>query len=164
MIKDKSRCNPRAYCCRCGQPIYDSVIPPNVLATFKGGSRDYVDVTCADCTLARVAGIQKKEQTDGTFVPSWAKVLSLGERLGAVRKKLRWSQGRLAEHFGLKSKQAISLYEKDRRNIPEDVKAWIEQMEVMLHKKSRKEVSDLLKSGKSPQEKSTEKAELRMQA
>jgi len=161
--------NIRAYCYRCGQPIYDNVdIDISTPWHNEDGSiskRDQetkaIDVICPDCTLMRVAGVQKKEQ-DSPLVKG--KAFSPGERLRRLRKKLRWSQGRLAEHFGLKSKSAIARYENDKRKIPEGIKAWIGQTELMLHKKSGKEVSESLKSGKFSQEKLPKKAELMAEA
>jgi DNA-binding XRE family transcriptional regulator len=176
----------KAYCCKCGKPIYANVTPSDKLTTFSGGSQDYVDVICDDCTMAMVLGVgktEKKLHTDFKDAEDMTDKLAyynaktkeaerlgitldkvnikgFSERLKTVRKKLNWGQGQLAEHFGLKSKQAISLYEKNLRKIPNDIKAWIERVENMLHQKSKKEVSGLLKMGKSSQEKSTEKAEL----
>jgi len=181
---------PKAHCCRCGRPIYDNVTPPDKLTTFSGKSRDYVDVICADCTMAIVAGIEKTEENLRTdfkdakdieekkayynakmkdaerlgISPDKVKVKSLGERLRTVRKKLRWNQARLAEFLGLKSKSAVVRYENNERKIPEDIKEWIKRAEGMLHRYGREKtiekVSDFQKACKSPQEKLPKSAEL----
>jgi DNA-binding XRE family transcriptional regulator len=186
MVKIKSK----TFCSKCGKPIYDNVTPPDKLTIFPGGSKDYVDVICADCTRATVSGVQKTEEKLRTnfkdaedieekkvyynakmkdaerlgISPDKVKIKSLGERLRIVRKKLKWNQNQLAEYLGLKSKSAVVRYENNERKIPEDTKEWIRGVESMFHRYGREKtvekVSDFQKACKSPQEKLPRSAEL----
>jgi len=52
---------------------------------------------------------------------------SVGERIKKARKKLGWTQKRLADHFGFKKHVTILNYEKGLRYPPEKVFRWLEE-------------------------------------
>jgi len=57
---------PKAFCSKCGKPIYANVTPPNQLTTFyekgKAVCDDYVDIICDTCIQAMCFGVQKLEK------------------------------------------------------------------------------------------------------
>ena len=149
-----------AYCGNCGEAIYDNVdLRPDAR------SKQGYSVTCGNCTMAKVLGIQDiegglhtdfkdvedadeklayfntkaKEAEKLNVSPAKIKVKSFGDRLKEIRRKLGLTQTQLAEYFNVKAKSTILRYEKNERKLPENVKRWIQSAESMFRHFKRKE-------------------------
>ncbi len=137
---------PRAYCCECGDQIYDNVDP----------SRDVVCGSCVSNLLMKVKGSEKTMKTkfmdtsDMKQKTSYFKAKlkkdpddkdldfkSLGRRLNSARKKVNWTQYQTAKFFKLKSKSTINQYEKNLRTIPKEIIKWIKKVEDLKKKEAR---------------------------
>lgn len=119
---------PKVSCSNCDGPIYDNV-----------DTRERVDVICADCTSQLLEGklVKADENT--------RRGKSFSERIRAARRRLKWTQGQVAEYLGFKSKATITKYEKGlrypKRKVLEKVLKWTREIEG-LH---RSEVREWLK-------------------
>jgi transcriptional regulator with XRE-family HTH domain len=60
-----------------------------------------------------------------------------GQRMIKARKKIGWSQERLAKYFGFKSKGTIANYENDLRYPPEGVFKWLKKIEGLTKKEAQ---------------------------
>jgi len=89
---------PKASCSNCDNPIYDNV-----------DTREEIDIICADCTSRLLQGEPVKTDENAR------RGKSFGERVRSARRRLKWTQGQVAEYLGLKSKVSIMKYEKGLR-------------------------------------------------
>ena len=122
---------PKASCSNCDGPIYDNI-----------DKREGIDVICADCTSQLLQGklVKADENT--------RRGKNFGERVKSARRRLKWTQGQVAEYLGFKSKATITNYEKNLRHpkkkILEKVLNWTREIEG-LHKS---EVQEWLKEAR----------------
>ncbi len=133
---------PRAQCSECGASVYENVDPSGELA-------------CGSCAMRVVDSIiNKEEQLHTKFIDTddynekmtlyktkvgeaeevngdveKIRVKSLGGRLKKIRTKLGLSLVQLAEYFDVQSKSTVYQYEKDVRQIPENIKGWTKTSE-----------------------------------
>jgi DNA-binding XRE family transcriptional regulator len=140
---------PRAHCKLCRKPVYANID----LRPDKKSKEGYF-LICDSCTMAKTRGVQEMEgelRTDFKDIadanekvayyntkveearelnisPAKIKVMGLGDRLKAIRKKLGLNQEQLAEHINL-TRRSIINYEKSSRRIPEDIKEWVKTAE-----------------------------------
>lgn len=107
---------PKASCPNCDNPIYDNV-----------DTRERVDVICADCTSRLLQGEPVKADENAR------RGKSFGERIRAARRRLKWTQGQVAEYLGFKSRATIVNYEKGlrhpKRTALEKVLSWTREVE-----------------------------------
>lgn len=107
---------PRASCSNCDSPIYDNV-----------DKREGADVICADCTSQLLQGKLVKADENAR------RGKSFGERIKATRRRLKWTQGQVAEYLGFKSRATIVNYEKGlrhpKRKALEKVLSWTREIE-----------------------------------
>lgn len=107
---------PKAFCSNCDFPIYDNI-----------DKREGVDVICAGCTSQLLKGklVKADENT--------RRGKSFSERIKAARRRLKWTQGQVAEYLGLKSKATITNYEKNlrypKKKVLEKVLKWTREIE-----------------------------------
>lgn len=143
---------PKAHCKLCRKPVYANID----LRPDKKSKEGYF-LICDSCTMAKIQGVQDMERelrTDFKDIadanekvayyntkveeagelnisPAKIKVMGLGDRLKAIRKKLGLNQEQLAEHFNFTRRSVIN-YEKSSRQIPEDIKEWVKTAESTL--------------------------------
>ena len=182
------RGKPRAFCLKCGEPIFDNVDLriPSVWHNPLQIETEAIDVICADCVQTMVNTTQQKEQALKTKfastedftdkmtqfkakmkekkMPSLGpiQVLSKGERLKKARKKAGLSQKELAFLLRI-GRTAITNYEKNLRRLPEEVFRFVIKIED-TPKNELKKIADLRNFLKSPGESVTENGELSLVA
>ncbi|MBA7515516.1 hypothetical protein ES705_07558 [subsurface metagenome] len=107
---------PKASCSNCDNPIYDNV-----------DIREEIDIICADCTSRLLQGEPVKADENAR------RGKSFGERVRSARRRLGWSQERVAEYLGFKSKVSIMKYEKGlrypKKKVLEKVLGWTREVE-----------------------------------
>ena len=86
---------PKASCSNCDNPIYDNV-----------DTREEIDIICADCTSRLLEGKPVKADENARRGKSFS------ERIRAARRRLKWTQGQVADYLGFKSRATITRYEK----------------------------------------------------
>jgi DNA-binding XRE family transcriptional regulator len=88
---------------------------------------DFKDIADANEKVAYY-NTKVEEARELNISPAKIKVMGLGDRLKAIRKKLGLNQEQLAEHINL-TRRSIINYEKSSRRIPEDIKEWVKTAE-----------------------------------
>lgn len=76
-------------------------------------------IFCPDYESVNQAGQEIQRRRKNTY----------GARIKRRRKKLGWTQARLAKHLGLNSKTTIAKYEKDERQPSKKVIEWLKEAE-----------------------------------
>lgn len=111
---------PKASCSNCDSPIYDNV-----------DTREGANVICADCTSRLLGGESVRLDENAR------RGKSFGERVRLARRRLKWTQGQVAEYLDFKSKATITKYEKGlrypKKKVLEKVLGWAREIEG-LHK------------------------------
>lgn len=140
---------PQACCKPCKKPTYENIdVRPDRI------SKEGYHLICGDCTvekLEHIAGLEKqlhtefidtedmkeklvyydvkKEEAKEQNIPTTKiRVKNLGSRLKAIRKKLSLNQEQLATYANL-TRRSIINYEKNSRQIPENIKEWTKTAE-----------------------------------